>query len=114
MKKGEYKIEYTYSSRDDMRKIKKYILDTFQYREYAENFTNKMKAATKQLKSFPAGLNMIGYRYRGYDIYLEPFRTYLIFYVVDNVSRTVTILRILKDGMNWLIYLLFGFLVRLT
>ena len=47
MKKDKYKIEYTFSSRDDMRKMKKYILDTFKYRELGENFTKKMKEATE-------------------------------------------------------------------
>lgn len=40
MKINEYRIEYTFSSRDDMRKMKRYILDTFKYRELGENFTN--------------------------------------------------------------------------
>lgn len=37
--------------RDDMRKMKKYILDTFKYRELGENFTKKMKEAAKELKT---------------------------------------------------------------
>lgn len=50
--KQNYKIEYTQSSRDDMRKMKKYILDTFKYRELGENFTRKMKEAAKELKPY--------------------------------------------------------------
>ena len=49
--KQNYKIEYTHSGRDDMRKMKKYILDTFKYRELGENFTKKMKEAAKELKT---------------------------------------------------------------
>ena len=101
MKINEYRIEYTYSSREDMRKMKKYILDTFQYREYANNFMNRMKVATKGLKIMPKAFDTIGIQYRGFHIHMKPYRTYLIFYVVDNVSKTVTVLRILKDGMDW-------------
>lgn len=101
MKKSEYKIVYTYSSRDDIRRMKKYILDTFKYREYANNSINKLKAATKELKILPTGFNTIEFQYRGYDIHMKPYHTYLIFYVVDNVGKTVTVLRILKDGMDW-------------
>ena len=101
MRKSEYKIVYTHSSRDDIRKIKKYILDTFRYREYAENFTIIMKTAMKGLKFFPNGFDTIGYQYRGHDIYMKSYCTYLIFYVVDNLSETVTVLRVLKDGMDW-------------
>ena len=101
MKGTEYRIVYTYSSREDISKMKKYILDTFQYREYADNFMCNIKVATKGLKILPTGFNIIGFRYRGYDIHMKPYRTYLIFYVVDNVTMTVTVLRILKDGMDW-------------
>ena len=43
----------------------------------------------------------IEFQYRGYDIHMKPYGTYLIFYVIDNVNKTVTVLRILKDGMDW-------------
>lgn len=101
MKMDKYKIEYTFSSRDDMRKMKKYILDTFKYRELGENFTKKMKEATEGLKTLPTGFDTVGFQYRGYDIHLKPYRTYLFFYVVDNEKKTVTVLRVMQDGMDW-------------
>ena len=97
----KYKIEYTFSSRDDMRKMKKYILDTFKYRELGDNFTKKMKAAAKELKTLPTGFDKVGLQYRGYDIYLKPYRTYLFFYIVERNKKTVTVLRVMHDGMNW-------------
>ena len=97
----KYKIKFTYSSRDDIRGIKRYILDNFKYRELGENFTKKIKAATNGLKTFPKGHNTTGIWYRGYDIYLKPYRTYLLFYIVDDELSVVTILRVLQDGMNW-------------
>ena len=33
-----YKVQYTHSSRDDLRNMKKYILQRFCYRELGENF----------------------------------------------------------------------------
>ena len=96
-----YKIKYTNSSRYDMRGMKKYILDTFKYRELGKNYTKKMKEATAGLKVMPAGFDTIGLRYRGYDIYLKPYKSYLFFYVVSEEEATVTILRVLQDGMNW-------------
>ena len=97
----KYKVKYTYSSRDDIRGMKKYILDNFKYRELGENFTKKIKTAVDGLKSLPESHNTTGILYRGYNIYLKPYRTYLLFYIVDEELLTVTILRILKDGMNW-------------
>ena len=97
----KYRIKYTYSSRDDIRGMKKYILDNFKYRELGENFTKKIKTAVDGLRTFPTGHNTTGIRYRGYDIYLKPYRTYLLFYIVDDGLSVVTILRVLQDGMNW-------------
>lgn len=39
--------------------------------------------------------------YKGYKIYLNPRNTYLILYVVNENTLTVTILRVLQDGMDW-------------
>ena len=101
MKWKKYKIEYTHSGRDDMRSIKKYILHKFKYREYAENFSKKMKAAAESLKTLPTGYDTTGFRYKGYDIYMKPYHTYQIFYVIDEVTYTVKVLRVMQDGMNW-------------
>jgi len=101
MGKNKYRVEFTFSSRDDMRKMKKYILDKFKYRELGESFSEKMKEAMEGLKTFPTGYDTVGFRYRGYDIYMKPYRTYLFFYVVDNEEMTVTVLRVMQDGMDW-------------
>ena len=44
--------------------------------------------------------NTIGFCYRGYDIHLKSYLTYLFFYIVDEDNATVTVLRVLQDGMN--------------
>lgn len=99
--KYTYKIEYTFSSRDDIKKMKKYILENFKYRELGENFTKRMKEAARQLKTLPEGYDTVGFQYCGYDIYLKPYRTYLFFYIVDESTHTITVLRVMQDGMNW-------------
>lgn len=60
-----------------------------------------MKKAIESLKRLPSGYDMVGFSYRGYNIYLKPYHTYLFFYIVDEPTKTVTILRVLHDGMNW-------------
>ena len=96
-----YEIKYAYSSRNDIREIKQYILQTFKYRELGENFTRKIKEAVRALKTMPAGYGTTGFYYKGYNIHVKSYRTYLLFYVVDEKEKTVTILRVLQDGMNW-------------
>lgn len=66
-----------------------------------ENFSKKIREATNGLKVLPKGHNTTDFEYRGYTIYLKPYRTYLIFYIVDEEKSIVTILRVLRDGMYW-------------
>ena len=64
-------------------------------------FPRKIKRAIQGLDTLPDGYGTTGIRYRGYDIYLKAYRNYLLFYTVDKDTTTVTVLRILQDGMDW-------------
>ena len=44
-KTSKYKILLSKDAIADIRESKKYILTTFKYREYAENFSGKIKKA---------------------------------------------------------------------
>ena len=83
----------------DIKNTKTYILQTFMYREYAENFSKKIKFAIKALDPFAEGYEKTGYVIEGLEIYYKPYSTYLIFFVVANT--TVTVIRVLKDRMYW-------------
>ncbi len=84
-----------------MKQMKTYILEHFQYHELGQNFSRKMKEAVNCLRTMPYGYHTVGFQYRGYEIYLRPYLTYLIFYVIDEIDAEVTVLRVLQDGMNW-------------
>lgn len=60
----------------------------------------KMKKASNGLKTLPGGHDTVGLRYKGYDIHLKPYQTCLFFYIVNEEDATVTVLRVLQDGMN--------------
>ena len=101
MENKKYKVVIALSAKQDVEEKKKYILHQFKYREYAESFSKKIKKAILELEIFPVGYNTIGFGYRGYDIYMKPCESYLIFYTVDEANRTVTVLRVMQDGMDW-------------
>ena len=88
-------------AKEDIKEKKKYILRNFKYREYAEYFSRKIKKAVQELDTLPDGYGTTGFCYRGYDIYLKAYKNYLLFYTVDKSAATVTVLRILQDGMDW-------------
>lgn len=98
-KSKKYNITISKDALLDIKSTKKYILDTFKYREYAENFSKKIKKAIKKLDSIPKGYESTGYVIEGLNIYFKPYSTYLIFFVVED--STITVIRVLKDRMYW-------------
>ena len=73
----------------------------FEQKLYTSGKTGKIKKAVQELDTLPDGYGTTGFRYRGYDIYLKAYKNYLLFYTVDKSAATVTVLRILQDGMDW-------------
>lgn len=95
----KYKIVLSKDAIRDIKDNKSYILKKFKYREYAENFSKKIKKAIKSLTPFAEGYEKSGYKIEGLEVYYKPYSTYLIFFVVEDT--TVTVIRILKDRMYW-------------
>ena len=95
----KYQILLSKDALQDIKDIKSYILKNFKYREYAENFSKKIKKAIKSLTPFAEGYEKTGYEIEGLEVYYKPYSTYLIFFVVEDT--TVTVIRVLKDRMYW-------------
>jgi len=98
-KPKKYKIVLSKDALQDIKNTKTYILQTFMYREYAENFSKKIRSAIKALDPFAEGYEKTGYNIEGLEIYYKPYSTYLIFFVVEDAM--VTVIRVLKDRMYW-------------
>lgn len=95
----KYKIILSKDALQDIKNTKTYILQTFMYREYAENFSKKIRSAIKALDPFAEGYEKTGFNIEGLEIYYKPYSTYLIFFVVEEAM--VTVIRVLKDRMYW-------------
>ena len=95
----EYTINISKDALNDIASIKRYILNTFKYHEYAQNFSIKIKKSIQKLKLFPRANKKTEYSIEELDIYYKTCDTYLIFYVVRD--QTITVIRILKDRMYW-------------
>ena len=61
----------------------------------------KIRRAAEELAILPTSHQTTGFQYRGYDIYMKPQSNHLLFYTVDDNSGSVTVLRVLQDGMDW-------------
>ena len=98
-KPKKYKVVLSKDALADIMDYKAYILENFKYREYAENFSRKIKPAIRSLSVFAEGYEKTGFVIEGYDVYFKPYSTYLIFFVIE--KNTVTVIRVLKDRMYW-------------
>ena len=97
----KYRVVIANSGKLDVKAKKRYILEQFKYREYAENYSQNIKKAAKELGIYPRKHEMTGFRYRGYDIYIMPQDNQLLFYTINEEKHIVTVLRVLQDGMDW-------------
>ena len=52
MRNKKYRVVIAVSAKRDVAEKKNYILEHFQYRQYAEDFSQKMKTAISQLDTF--------------------------------------------------------------
>ncbi len=66
-----------------------YILEMFKYRKLGDVYTKRMKKAMESLKILPKAHSKIGLKYRGYDIYMKPYHTYLFFYCINEMEKTI-------------------------
>lgn len=96
-----YKVVIAQSGKMDVMNKKRYIIDNFKYRDYAQNFSAKIKKAAQKLSTLPTGYGTTGFQYRGYNIYMKPISNHLLFYTIDEEKMVVTVLRVLQDGMDW-------------
>ena len=67
----------------------------------AINFLKQYYKQVQNLATFPFAYRGIGIMYHGYEIRMKPFLTYNVFFVVDEKTNQITILRVLKDRQNW-------------
>ena len=95
----KYKVILSKDALEDIKDTKKYILDTFKYRQYAEDFSKKLKKAVRSLSVLAAGYKKTGFVIENMEVYYKPYSTYLIFFVIQD--DTIIIVRILKDRMYW-------------
>lgn len=95
----KYKIVLSKDALQDIRENKRYILEKFKYKEYAENFSKKIREAINKLDPYAEGYEKTGYVIDGEEIYYKPYDTYIIFFIVQDVK--VIVIRVLKDRMHW-------------
>ena len=86
---------------NDVDNLVAYIVYSLKNGQAASRFLEQYDKQILNLAIFPYGYRGIGIKYQGYEIRMKPFLTYNIFFVVDEKTHQITILRVLKDRQNW-------------
>ena len=101
MEKRKYKVVIAQSGKLDVKEKRNISFSNLSTGNMQKTFPKRLKKAVLALDTLPTGYNTTGFRYRGYDIYMKPCESYLLFYTVDEAVKTVTVLRVMQDGMDW-------------
>ena len=96
-----YSIIYSSEAKDDLREIYSYIAYDLQAPETAEGQVNRIRKEIRSLDFMPA-------RYAGVDwepwksmgMHRVPVDNFIVYYVVNNGSRTITVIRIFYGGRD--------------
>ena len=96
-----FEIKEAKEAKLDVKKLAAYMIYSLKNAQAASDFLDYYNKQIEILATFPFGYRGVGIQYQGYEIRMKPFLTYNIFFVVNNKTNQITILRVLKDRQNW-------------
>ena len=86
---------------EDIAGLVNYIVLEFQNSDAAEKLYLDLKREIANIGNFPVRFLSTDIMYRKYVIHKKVYRSYLIFYIVNESSQKIYILRVIKDIMDW-------------
>ena len=96
-----FNIRITDEAIKDMAEQILYIKNNLCNPAAADKLFTDLRQEMMRLEQFPLKGSDSGFTYRNYTIHKKVYQSYLLFYIVDNKSNTIIILRVLKNIMNW-------------
>lgn len=95
------KIVYTFQAQQDLKNIYEYIADSLLVPDTAHSMYQKIVQSARSLATMPERNPL--YRdepWHSQGVRFLPVKNYLLFYTINNETRTVLIVRILYGGMG--------------
>lgn len=97
----KYRVQVTDEAVSDMVSLIRYIQNDLHNPDAAQRIFKGLKQEIINLEHFPMKNAESGITYRNYTIYKKVYQSYLLFYIINSKEKTVSILRVLKDIMDW-------------
>ncbi len=86
---------------EDMLGLVKYIHIELCNPYAAEMLYSNLKQEVNSLGDFPLKFSEAGIKYKGYMIHKKVYKSYIIFYIINNKEQEVYVLRVMKSITNW-------------
>ena len=96
-----WKIQYSASSKEDLRLIYDYIAHELLSPEYAAGQVERIMKAVRSLEDLPMRQSVYGVEpWKSKQVRFLPVDNYIVFYLPKDDSHTVNIMRIIYSGRD--------------
>ena len=96
-----YSIIYSSEAKDDLREIYSYIAYDLQAPETAEGQVNRIRKEIRSLDFMPSRYAVVDWEpWKSMGMHRVPVDNFIVYYVVINGSRTITVIRIFYGGRD--------------
>ena len=102
-----YKVGYSVDALDDLREIYSYIANELLVPETASAQLSRIRKEVRSLAFMPARYALVDWEpWYSMKMHQLPVDNFIVYYLVDDEKRTVTVVRIFYggrdiDNMNW-------------
>ena len=96
-----YRVVYSPEARDDLKEIYTYIAVELQAPETAEGQVNRIRKEIRSLDFMPSRYAIVDWEpWRSMGMHRVPVDNFVVYYAVNDGSRTVTVIRIFYGGRD--------------
>ena len=96
-----YSVIYSPEAKDDLREIYSYIAFELEAPDTAEGQVNRIRKEIRSLDFMPARYAIVDWEpWRSMEMHRVPVDNFVVYYVIDDKSRTVTVIRIFYGGRD--------------
>ena len=96
-----YKVSYSPAAQDDIRAIFTYIAFELQAEQVAQGQVNRIREAVRKLDTMPKRHEIVDWEpWSSIQMRKLPVDNYIVFYLVDNDDKAVTVIRVFYGGRN--------------
>lgn len=96
-----FKVSYSPAAQDDMRAIYTYIAFELKAEQAAGGQVNRIRDAVRKLDTMPERHEAVDWEpWSSMNMRKLPVDNYIVFYLVDNDDKTVTVIRVFYSGRN--------------